>query len=117
MHKVLEKIILHRDVKNAISFLKDDNSVALVLVGVFIFTDILFIKTNSDFVIFSVLLFYVIFIKIFKINSKLTFLFCLGLLVLMSVDYFFTQASISTEKAAVWLILFLVVGVIQGWKE
>ncbi len=117
MHKVLEKIILHRDVKNAISFLKENKSTALTLLGVFIFTDILFIKTNSDFVIFSVLLFCVIFIKIFKINSKLTFLFCLGLLVLMSVDYFFTQASISTEKAAVWLILFLVVGVIQGWKE
>ncbi len=117
MHKVLEKISLHEGVKNSIFFLIKNKSTVLILLWVFVFSNILFEKTSSDFVIFSVLLFYVIFIKIFKINSKLTFLFCLGLLVLMSVDYFFTQASISTEKAAVWLVLFLVVGVIQGWKE
>lgn len=99
------------------SFLKENKRTALALLAVFIFADSLFIKESSDYVIFSVLLLYGIFIKIFKINSRQTFLLCLALLVVMSVDYLFTGASISTEKVTVWLILFLVVGAIQQWKE
>lgn len=117
MHKVLEKIILNKSFKKILLFLKDNKNTALTLLAVFVFADILFIKRSSDFVIFGALLFYVVFIKIFKIDSKLTFSFCLGLLTLMIIDYLLTQASVSTEKAAVWFILFLTVGAIQRWKE
>jgi len=117
MRKVLEKIILHESIKKMIAFLKENKKTTLALLAFFIFADIFFVKGSLDIVIFSILLLYVFFLKIFKINSKLTFSLCLGLLSIMSVDYFFTGASISTEKAAVWFILFLVVGVIQGWKE
>lgn len=108
---------IQRESKNISSLLKENKRTVLSLLGVFIVADVLFVKTSSDFVTFSVLLLYVISIKIFKTNSKLTFLLCLGILAIMSVDYFFTQASISTEKAAVLIILFLLVGVIQGWRE
>lgn len=108
---------MHKITKNAISFLKENKKTVLTLLVVFIFVDILFVTKNSDIVLFSVLLSYIIFIKIFKINSKLTFLLCLGLLITMYLDYFFTLASVSTEKGAVWLTLFLIVGVIQQWRE
>lgn len=111
------KIIPYISVEKAIAFLKDNEKTILTLLVVFILADILLVKRSSDLVIFSVLLLYGIFIKIFKINSKLTFSLCLGLLAIMSVGYFFTGASISTEKAAVWVILFLVIGVIQQCKE
>lgn len=117
MHKVLEKIISHKSVKKATAFLKDNKKTVLTLLTAFILADTLFVKSSSDLVIFSVLLLYGIFIKIFKINSGQTFLLCLALLVVMSVDYLFTGASISTEKAAVWFILFLGIGAIQQWKE
>ncbi len=99
------------------SFLKENKRTVLVLLGVFIFGDILFVNISSDFIIFSVLLLYVIFIKIFKIQSGTTFLVCAVLLTIMAVSYLSSFASIRTEKAAVWFILFLVVGAIQGWKE
>lgn len=120
MHKVLEKIILHKNVKKAAALaalLKENKITVLALFFAVIFTDILFEKSSLDFKIFSALLVYLIFIKIFQIKSTLTFLLCLALLVVMAIDYLLTSASISTEKAAVWLILFLGIGGIQQWKE
>ncbi len=112
MHKSMQK-----GIRIFSTLLKENERTALILLGTFIFADILFIKTSSDVVIFSILLIYMIFIKILKLSSKLTFLFCIGFLTVMSIDYFFNGASVSTEKAAVWLILFLTVGVVQEWKE
>lgn len=109
--------IVRKGVKLLSLFLIRNKITALTLLAFFIFADIVFIKISSDYVIFSVLVLYIIFIKLFKIYSNSTFLLCLGLLVVMSIDYLLTQASVSTEKAAVWFILFLVIGVIQGWKE
>lgn len=117
MRKVLEKIILHESIKKTSVFLRENKKIVLVLLAVYIFVDIFFVKASYDLVIFGILLLYAIFVKILQIKSKLTFLFCLGLLTIMSVNYFLSSASVSTEKAAVWLILFLVIGVIQQWKE
>lgn len=109
--------IMQKRIEISLSFLRENKRTALTILTVFILADILLVRRSSDLVIFSVLLLYGIFIKIFKINSRLTFLLCLGLLAIMSIDYLFTGASISTEKAAVWFTLFLVVGIIQQWKE
>lgn len=89
----------------------------LTLFAAFIVVESLSERLSSDFVIFSALLCYGFFIKIFRIKSTVTFLLCLGLLALMSIEYLFTGASISTEKVAVWLILFFGIGVIQQWRE
>lgn len=105
------------DIKKIISYLKNNEKIVSTLVIVVIFTDIFFIKNSSDFIIFGNLLLSVIFIKIFQIKSKATFLLCIALLTAMFINYLFTGASISTEKAAVWLVLFLGVGIIQQWKE
>ena len=99
------------------SFLRENKKTVLTLIAVAVLADTFFVKISSDIIIFSVLIIYSIFIKMFKLKSKLTFSLCFALLVTMFVSFLFTYTSISTEKAAVWLILFLIVGVIQQWRE
>lgn len=108
---------MSKNIEIITSLLRENKKTVLTLFTVFIVVESLSKRLSSDIVIFGALLLYVIFIKIFRITSTVTFLLCLGLLTLMSIEYLFTGASISTEKAAVWLILFLLVGSIQKWKE
>lgn len=103
--------------KKTISFLRENKKTILTLLTVSIFGDILFLSKSSDLIIFSILILSVFFIKIFELKSKLTFLLCLALLTTMFFSYLFTETSIPTEKAAVWLVLFLIIGVIQKWRE
>lgn len=109
--------IIQRELTNILFFLRKNKITVLTLFFVAIFVDILFKKTSSDFLIFSVLLVYLIFVKIFQIKSRRTFLLCLALLAAMFINFLFTGTSVSTEKAAVWLILFFGIGVIQQWRE
>lgn len=98
-------------------FLKENKKTILTLLVVSIFADILFFIKSSDFIIFSILILYIFFIKLFNLKNKSTFLISLTFLIVMFVSYLFTGASVLTEKAAVWFVLFLIVGVIQQWKE
>lgn len=117
MNKILRNSIENKNIEEIIFPLRENKKTVLTLFTVFIVVESLLKRLSSDIVIFSALLLYGFFIKIFRIKSTFTFLLCLGLLVLMSIEYLFTGASILTEKAAVWLILFLGIGVIQQWKE
>lgn len=117
MSKIITNIIRSKNAKSIISFLKENKRTILTLLVISIFADAFFIKASLDIITFGTLLLYGIFINIYQIKSKTTFLLCLAILIAMSIDYLLTGASVSTEKAAVWFILFLVVGVIQQWKE
>lgn len=117
MKKNITRISRSKNAKKIVSFLKENKRTVLTLIIVGIFADSLFIKNSSDFLIFSILLLYLISIKMFKIKSVSTFLLCIVLSVVMTISYFLTEASIETEKTAVWFVLFLIVGVIQQWKE
>ena len=108
---------MFKNIGKIIPFLRKNKRTVLTLFVVSIVAVSISKRLSSDVVIFSALLFYGVFIKIFRIESTLTFLLCLGFLVLMSIEYLFTGASISTEKAAVWFILFFGIGVIQQWRE
>ncbi len=108
---------LPKSIESIISFATENKRTFLTLFIIFIIVENLSKRLSSDVVIFSALLLYGVFIKIFRIKSTFTFLLCLGFLVLMSIEYLFTGASVSTEKAAVWLILFFGIGVIQQWRE
>lgn len=103
--------------KKIASFLKENKKTVLTLVVVAVFADIFFLNKSSDILIFSILFFYAVSTKMFQLKSKLTFLLGLALLTTMFFNYLFTGTSVPTEKAAVWLILFLIIGVIQQWKE
>lgn len=96
-------------------FVRDNQIVIFTLIVGTIFVDSLFIKNSSDFVMFGTVLLYVVFAHFVGMKSKTTFLLCLGLLSMMFVYFLFTRASIATEKLAVWLYLFLIVGIIQQW--
>lgn len=117
MKKIVGKVIESKNLKKIAAFLKENKKIVLALLAVSIFVDIFFVKTSSDIVIFGILLLYGIFIKMFQIRSRRTFLLCLALLAAMFINFLFTGPSIPAEKAAVWLILFLGFGIIQQWKE
>lgn len=120
MKQVLTKVLTPQNIEKIekiASLLKENRKVVLALLAVSIFVDIFLVKLSSDFVIFGVLLAYGIFIKMFQIKNKLTFLLCLGLLGAMFINYLFTGPSIPTEKAAVWLVLFMALGIFQQWRE
>lgn len=117
MKKVLAKVLASEKIKKTTSFLKENKKIALALLTVSIFVDIFFVKTSSDIVIFGILLLYGVFIKMFQIKSRRTFFLCLALLVAMFINFLFTGTSVSTEKAAVWLVLFMALGIFQQWRE
>ncbi|OGH51270.1 MAG: hypothetical protein A3H17_03350 [Candidatus Levybacteria bacterium RIFCSPLOWO2_12_FULL_37_14] len=117
MKKILAKVSTSKKLKKIESFLRENKNTVLALVTISIFVDIFFVKVSSDIVIFGTLLLYGIFIKMFQINSRRTFLLCLALLAVMFIDFLFTGTSVSTEKAAVWLVLFMALGIFQQWRE
>lgn len=86
--------------------------------------DIFLFPVSSDIRIFSMLAVYAFFIKIFKLKSNVTFVLTLILLVLAYVQFIFSNPIVFitpgmpvAEKTAVWVFLFLVVGIIQKWRE
>lgn len=95
---------------------RNSRTLLVVLVGI-ILVDSFFLNVSSDVVTFGVLLFYGIIANVGRLRSRETFLLCLGLLGAMFMSFVFSYASIPTEKLAVWLFLFMLVGIIQAWRE
>ena len=103
--------------KQIIELLKQNRRVVLVLLIGIIIVDILYAKTSSDVVTFGVLLVYGVSAKLYRLTARETFLLCLGLLGAMFVSFVMSGASVPTEKAAVWLVLFMALGIYQQWRE
>lgn len=91
-----------------------------------ILADVLFFEKSSDLRTFPILFFYIFMIKRFKLRANTTFFICLFLFVLIYAQYIFSNPATFEiqyptvpfgEKIAVWLYLFLVIGVIQKWRE
>ena len=104
-------------VKKILDFLKQNIKVVLLFLVGIIFVDIFFIRIVSDVVTFGVLLLYGFFVKVYGLKARETFLLCLGLLGAMFTGFLTSGTSIPTEKAAVWLVLFMALGIYQQWKE
>lgn len=117
MKQIIDHIVASFDIRKITALLEQSQRVVMVLLIGIIFVDSLFVKTSSDFVTFGILLLYGVFAKAYQWKSRETFLLCLGLLSAMFISFVFSYASISTEKLTVWLYLFLIVGIIQRWKE
>lgn len=94
-----------------------NRKVVLTFIFIAIIINCIFIESNSDIVFFGFLGFYIGAALFYKLHSKITFLFCLLLLIIMFIEYLITGASLKTEKTAVWFFLFLATGIIQQWKE
>ena len=95
---------------------RNSTTLLVILIGV-ILVDSFFVSISSDTVTFTVLLLYGALAWFGHRTSRDTFLLCFGLLGTMLLSFVFSFASISTEKLTVWLFLFLIIGVVQAWKE
>lgn len=86
--------------------------------------DIFLFAVSSDIRILGILILYVFLIKILKLKSNATFALSLILLILAYVQFIFSNPVIfetpgtpHAEKTAVWTFLFMVIGIIQKWRE
>lgn len=86
--------------------------------------DVFFFSVSSDIRIIGILAAYIYYYWRFKLKSRVTFLFSLVLFGLTYIQYILTDPALyhvptvpSAERFAVWLYLFLGIGVIQKWKE
>lgn len=95
------------------SVLRQNKSGALTAIGLILTGDIFSPQTQSDLIILIILGLYVFFIKVFNLKSKVTFLFCFFILGLLLIEFIFTGVSEHSEKASVWLFLFIATGILQ----
>lgn len=96
---------------------KGKKSAAITILIIALLTDIFFITGSSDFITFGLLGCYGIGIKVYKLSSNATFLLCLAFLILAYIQFLFLGASVTTEKTAVWFVLFFIVGLVQRFRE
>lgn len=117
INNVIQKVSIPLQIKKAYTVCKKYQPAILAVFFLAILGDILYIPDSSDLRTFGVVFFYIACIFMFRLKSKRTFLFCLVLLATMYIEFLLSAGSIKAEKAAVWLFLFLLVGIIQQWKE
>lgn len=96
----------------------------ILLILALIAGDVFFFPVNSDARIFGILLLYSILTKRLHWRSQTTFIVTLVLFLSSFLLYVFTDPATfhqplvpATERLAVWVYLFLVIGVIQKWRE
>jgi len=93
-------------------FLGKNKFLILIFCGVGILFDIFFLKLTSDFLIFFLMGLWILTIKLYKFEGKVSLGVALGFLVLCPFLLILKKEAIA-EKAAIWTYMFLVVGVIQ----
>lgn len=91
--------------------------VILTILVLAVFGDIVLLKSQSDFVLFGLLIVYCGFLFIYRLSSIVTFRVSLFVLAVMSLAFITTSTSVITERAAVWLFFLILTGVIQQIKE
>lgn len=82
-----------------------------------LFAEIIFIASNSDLKYFGLVGLFIVISLFYKLSSKITFGLCLLLLSIMYISFIASLSSPVTEKAAVFIVLFMIVGIIQQWIE
>jgi hypothetical protein len=112
--------LIKPDQLKSLKFLKFIPLILLIL------GDALLFEKNSDWRTFPIIIFYIFLIIRYKLRANTTFFICLFLFFLVYVQYIFSSPVTFEsqypvvpfgEKMAVWLYLFLVIGVMQRWKE
>ena len=96
-----------------------------IITSLLILTDSYFFVESSDLRIFGILFIYIIFLKIFKLKSKTTFLISLFLFVIVFIQFVFSNPSSyidgsvapPAERIAVWVFMLMLIGIFQKFKE
>lgn len=89
----------------------------IALLILFLAADVFFIKSSSDIRFFGIAFLFFVSSYFYKLSSKLTFIICLTLLGVMYVAFIVSGPSLFVEKISVWIVLLMVVGIVQQWKE
>ena len=110
--QITKKIIF-----NIYSLFKNNRNTVITNLLIAILADIFLIGENYDFVTFTILVISVFSVIVYRFKSSTIFIFCLVLLGIMYLLFLLHGTSSATEKAAVWIFLFLIVGIIRQWKE
>lgn len=104
--------------KKSLSLLLKNKAFAILSIIFFIvIINALFFESSSDLEFFGLLGVYIGVVLLYKVSSKLTFIFCVVLLIIMYIQYMILGSFGKTEKTAVWLFLFFACGIFQKWKE
>jgi hypothetical protein len=106
-----------KDLHKLITILRKNKNTFLIIFFLIIAGDSMLSEKKSDIITFSLIGVYVAGIWLYKLKSKIAYILCLCLLIIMFVQYLFTGTSEQTEKTAVWLYLFLTIGVVQQFRE
>lgn len=96
---------------------KSKKSAMLTVLAIGILTDIFFVPGSFDLITFAILGCYFVGILLYKLSSNATFLICLALLLLTYIQFLFLGPNSTTEKSAVWFILFFIVAIVQRFRE
>ena len=105
---------------------REIRSLKYIPILLLVFMDVLFFEKSSDFRTFPILLLYIFMIYRFKIRSTGTFIICFILFIVMYIHFIISSPQSYEaqypkvplgEKLAVWIYIFLIVGVIQKWRE
>lgn len=99
-------------VKKINNFLNRYQFLILITCVVGVLFDIFFLKFTSDLVILFLAGLWVLTVRLYKFEGRDSIKVALGLLILCPILLIFKKDFIA-EKAAIWVYMFLVVGVIQ----
>lgn len=99
------------------SFLGNSSAAVLTFIFIVIVINCIFVESSYDIIFFGLLGFYIGVAFFYKLHNKLTFLFCLALLIIMFIEYLFMGTDLKTEKTGVWFFLFMATGIVQQWRE
>lgn len=95
----------------------------LIILGL-ICWDVFVFPVSADVRIFAILIIYLIYYWKFRLKSNVTFWISFVLLGVTYIYYLLTDPALyhvptvpAAERFAVWVYLFLVLGIIQKWKE
>lgn len=91
--------------------------VVLTILSLLVVSETFLVKDNSDMRVFGVLAFYLFCVFFFKLKSNFTFFISLVTLASMYIQFIASKASVGTEKAAVLLFFFLLIGIFQQFRE
>lgn len=91
--------------------------VYLTFVSIFILSEVLLFQFSSDFRLFLFLGVYWYIAKTAKLSRTRVFQLCIILLVSMAIGYLTRGATSTTERLAVWFVLFFALGIFTQWRE
>jgi hypothetical protein len=98
-------------------FTEKNKSIIYVFLLIALAGDIFFSPGDSDFHFFGLTGLALITNLFYRLKSKYVFILCLILLCIMYVFFLTQGTSGATEKVAIWIVLFMVVGIAQQWFE